>query len=190
MNYELEQITRSQLGRNEKLLWSGQPRGGIKLRAADALMIPFSVMWGGFAIFWEMSVLKQGAPGFFALWGIPFVLVGLYLIVGRFFVDAWQRSRTYYALTNERAIIVSGLLGQKVKSLPLRTMSDITLTERPDGSGSIALGPASGPYGWMTESGWPGMGRYQPPTFEMIENVRQVHTLLRDAQTSATEVRA
>ena len=190
MNYELEQITRSQLARNEKLLWSGQPRGGIKLRAADALMIPFSLMWGGFAIFWEMSVLKQGAPGFFALWGIPFVLVGLYLIVGRLFVDAWQRSRTHYALTNERAIIVSGLLGQKVKSLPLRTMSDITLTERPDGSGSIALGSASGPYGWMAGSGWPGMGRYQPPTFEMIENVRQVHTLLRDAQTSATEVRA
>ena len=116
--------------------------------------------------------------------------LGLYLIVGRFFVDAWQRSRTCYALTNERAIIVSGIVGQKVKSLPLRTMSDITLTERSDGSGSIALGPASGPYGWMAGTSWPGMSRYQPPSFEMIDNVRQVHTLLRDAQTSAAGVRA
>lgn len=190
MNYELEQAARSQLTRNEKLLWSGQPRGGIKLRAADALMIPFSIMWGGFAVFWEMSVLKQGAPGFFALWGIPFVLIGVYLIVGRFFVDAWQRARTYYALTNQRAIIVSGLVGQKVKSLPLRAMSDITLSERADGSGSIALGPASGPYGWMAGSGWLGMSRYLPPTFEMIENVRHVHTLLRDAQSSSAEVGA
>jgi hypothetical protein len=190
VNYELEQVARSQLARNEKLLWSGQPRGGIKLRAADALMIPFSLMWGGFAIFWETTVLTQGAPGFFALWGIPFVLIGLYLIVGRFFVDAWQRSRTYYALTDQRAIIISGLTSQQVKSLPLRTMSDITVTERADASGSIALGPAASPYGWLAGSGWPGMSRYQPPTFEMIENVRHVHTLLRDAQSGAGEAGA
>ncbi len=185
MNYELEQAARSELARNEKLLWSGQPRGGIKFRAADALMIPFSLMWGGFAVFWEASVLKDGAPGFFALWGVPFVLVGAYLIVGRFFVDAWQRARTYYALTDQRAIIISGIMSRQVKSLPLRAMSDITLSERADGSGSITLGPSSGPYTWFAGSGWPGTGRYQPPAFQMIENVRQVHTMLRDAQANA-----
>src|SRR6185503_18095227 len=97
--------------------------------------------------------------GFFVLWGISFVLVGLYLIVGRFFVDAWQRARTYYALTDQRAIIISGLMSRQVKSLPLRIMSDITFSERSDGSGSIALGPSSGPYGWLAGSGWPGMGK-------------------------------
>ncbi|MGE5835079.1 MAG: hypothetical protein ACM4AI_11410 [Acidobacteriota bacterium] len=185
MNYELEQFVWSQLARNEKVLWSGQPRGGIRFRAADTLMIPFSLMWGGFAIFWEITVVKMGAPAFFALWGVPFVLVGLYLIAGRFFVDAWQRSRTYYALTNDRAIIVSGLRGRKVKSLPLRTMSDITLTERANGSGSFALGRAPGPYGLRGGSGWAGISRYEPPTFEMIENERALHTLLIDARTSS-----
>ena len=185
MNYELEQAARSQLARDEKLLWSGQPRRGIKLRPADALMIPFSLMWGGFAVFWEASVLKQGAPGFFALWGVPFVLIGAYMIAGRFFVDAWQRAHTYYALTDQRAIIISGIMSRQVKSLPLRTMSDITLSERADGSGSITLGPSSGPYTWFSGSGWPGSGKYQPPAFEMIENVRQVHAMLRGAQSSS-----
>ncbi len=190
MNYELEQTARSQLARNEKLLWSGQPRRGLRLRPADALLIPFSLMWGGFAIFWEVTVLQHETPGFFALWGIPFVLVGIYLIVGRFFVDAWQRARTYYVLTNQRAMIVCGIINRQIKSLPLRTMSDVTLTERADGSGSIALGPSAGRYSWFAGSGWPGTGNYQPPTFEMIENVRQVHAMLRDAQTSAGEVGA
>jgi len=190
MNYELEQVARSQLARNERLLWSGQPRGGMRLRAADALMIPFSLMWSGFAVFWEINALKQGAPGFFALWGVPFVLMGAYIVVGRFFVDAWQRSRTYYALTNQRAIIIRGIMNRQVKTLPLRTMSDITFTERSDGSGSITLGPSTGPYSWVAGSGWPGTARYQPPTFEMIENVRSVHTMLRDAQVSTAEARA
>jgi hypothetical protein len=38
--------------------------------------------------------LKEGAPAFFALWGIPFVVAAAYVTIGRFFVDAWQRSRT------------------------------------------------------------------------------------------------
>jgi len=79
MDYALEQTVRSQLASNEKLLWTGQPRPGLRLRATDALAIPFSLLWCGFAIFWEWSVLKQGAPGFFALWGIPFVAIGLYV---------------------------------------------------------------------------------------------------------------
>jgi len=64
-------------------------------------------------------------------------------------------------------------------------MSDITLSERADGSGSITLGPSTGPYSWFSGSGWPGSGRYQPPAFEMIDNVRQVHVMLRDAQSKS-----
>jgi hypothetical protein len=57
-------IIEQQLSAGERLLWSGQPRGGIRLHAADIFAIPFSVLWCGFAIFWvvmAMQPFKQGA---------------------------------------------------------------------------------------------------------------------------------
>jgi len=84
-------------------------------------------------------VVTTQAPFFFKLWGIPFVLVGLYIVVGRFFVDARTRGRTFYGVTSERIIIISGVFSRQTKSLQLRTLSDISLTERADGSGTITF---------------------------------------------------
>src|SRR6185437_8193931 len=92
------------------------------LRPSDAYMIPFSLLWGGFAIFWEIGALRTNGPNavLMSIWGIPFVLAGLYLIVGRFFVDAGIRAKTFYGLTNHRAIIISGLFSRTINALALR----------------------------------------------------------------------
>jgi hypothetical protein len=50
----------------------------------------------------------------------PFVLVGIYLIFGRFLVEAKQGERTFYGVTDERVLVVAGLFGRKVQSLSLR----------------------------------------------------------------------
>lgn len=145
-------------------------------------MIPFSLVWAGFAVFWEVSVLQLGAPAFMALGGIPFLLVGLYMIVGRFFIDAYQRRHTYYGLTDQRAIIQSP---SGVKSISLRGLADLAMKERSDRSGTILFGSGDPRYAMFAGTGWPGSGRYLPPCFEMIEDVRGVHTQIREAQRAA-----
>lgn len=95
------------------LKWTGRPPSGLRLRRVDTLLIPFSLMWGGFAIFWETMALRGGAPFFFRLWGIPFVLYGIYFMIGRFFWDAYRRSTTWYGLTADSALILrEGWLGR------------------------------------------------------------------------------
>ena len=174
-----------ELSSGERLLWSGQPQRGIRLRSSDAFLIPFSLLWCGFAIFWEASVITKGAPFFFRLWGVPFVLVGLYLVVGRFIVDARTRERTFYGVTSERIIIVSGLFSRQTKSLQLRTLSDISLAERADGSGTITFGPQH-PMAQRIPSGWPGAGQYAAPAFDMIERAKETYNLIRQTQRTAT----
>jgi hypothetical protein len=159
----MQNVIQAQLASGERLLWEGRPTQGIVFRAADAFMVPFGLLWGGFAFFWEYSVLSTGrTPLFFVLWGIPFVAVGLHFIVGRFFVDAKQRAHTFYGVTNQRVIIVSGILNSKVKSLNLRTLSDLTLDERSNGKGTISFG-ATNPFAqWTGGMAWPGMSSSTP----------------------------
>ncbi len=101
MSPEATVLLQTELDPNEQLLWTGQPRHDIVFCGADVFVIPFSLLWGGFAIFWEVSVIRSGADWFGPIFGIPFVLVGLYMIVGRFIIDAQQRTHTLYTVTNK-----------------------------------------------------------------------------------------
>lgn len=51
MRYESPQKLRSELTRDERLLGSGMPRQGVRFPAKHWLAEPFSLSWGGFAIF-------------------------------------------------------------------------------------------------------------------------------------------
>ena len=179
---DAERTIARELEPNERLVWSGAPRQGLALRPADMMLIPFSLLWGGFAIFWEAGVLRAGAPMPFPLFGIPFVVIGLYLIFGRFFVDANIRANTAYGLTDRRVIIVSGLVNRSVKSLQLKTISDVTLAEQSDGMGTITFGPSLPMARWTAGAAWPGASNYAPPAFDMISRARDVYSSIRDAQ--------
>lgn len=182
MNESPSEILVQQIGAQEQLLWEGRPQQGIVLRSADFLLIPFSLLWCGFAIFWEATVLSSGAPLFFCLWGIPFLLLGMYLVVGRFWVDAILRSRTVYGVTSKRVIIVSGILNTHVKSLCLDTLADISLTENANGRGTIAFGASQYIQPWSAGTGWPSNGRIEAPTFELNRGAKEVYEMIHTAK--------
>ena len=134
-HFTLPDVLRRQLAPGERVLWHGRPPQGLLLRRVDAWLIPLSCLWGGGAIFtvWQMlnnlrQMGDQTEMRFFVVWGLLFVLFGLYLMLGRFWVDAYLRARTYYVLTHERLLLAGGWSGRQIKSLPLRNLPQITLT--------------------------------------------------------------
>jgi hypothetical protein len=131
---------RAALGNDVRFEWTGRPVQGFYLRTVDALLIPFTGLWLAFAIFWETLASAAGGPVFMRLWGIPFVLMGLYIFAGRFVVDAYLRGRTAYGVANGQAYIVRGGILPRVATFALASTAPIELSLRGDGSGTIGFG--------------------------------------------------
>ena len=77
-------------------MWQGEPAGGLRFRASDIFTSLFGLAFFSFAIFWitmassmtsrrSFNSFSSGPDlvfQFFPLFGIPFVLVGAYLLFG------------------------------------------------------------------------------------------------------------
>ena len=150
----------------ETILWHGKPGRGHLLTGQDIFMIPFSILWCGFAFFWEGTVLTVDAPIMFKLWGIPFVCVGLYMVFGRFLWTAFMRKRTSYVITNRRIIRARG---NKIDMLDGKSLPPMHTTAFRDGSGTISFGQT---YTYAARTSY--HRSYQNPAFFTLENIPDV----------------
>ena len=140
----------SELQSGESLYWTGTAdpaRAALSALPAAIFGIPFA----GFALFWisqayhatsAMSKSSHNAftSGFqvFPLFGLPFLLVG----VGIILAPLWAFLRggsTVYAVTNQRVMVITGTSTRSVKSFTPADILSVEHRERPDGSGDIVL---------------------------------------------------
>ncbi len=176
-------IFSSELLSGETVEWTGYPNPAVLFHKEDWSMVPFSLLWGGFAVFWLLGASgiwgvwmnrpNRSFQWFGLIWGTPFVLIGQYMIWGRFIHRRWKKQRTYYALTNRRALIVQvGFRGRTTSSAYFENMSMLDKWVRSDGIGSISFGgPVTGEWRW-------GKGNPpRPPTFDDIDNVDSVYKI-------------
>lgn len=200
---DTEQLIRTQLTPGETLIWSGRPRQGLVFRPADLPMTVFAVIWLAAVMFITETARSMGSglspfPGGGMIWGplaifgaagFVFIGVGLYFLVGRFFVDARVRANTYYGLSDRRVLIITGLFDSRFMSIPLEHIDELNVTRRPDGSGSIGFGRPTYTVGWRgmvsDHPSYPrryGYRRIEPHSFELIDDVLSVRDLIAQAQ--------
>ena len=100
------------LAPDEEVTWSGRPDPArCALREVPKLL--FGMFFFGFAVFWTVMA---ASAGLFALFGIPFLVIGA-LIVSSPIRAYFRAMRTYYAITNKRVVILT--LGGRTESLSI-----------------------------------------------------------------------
>jgi hypothetical protein len=171
-----EQIAIEQLSGGERLLWAGSPApGSAALGALPATV--FGIPFTGFAAFWISSTARittreEGPWALFPLFGVPFLLIGLGLLLAPLWAYLAARN-TVYAVTERRALIISGSRSRRVRSFTGAEVGNITRVERADGWGTVTF--AAG-----TPVGSKGFERYSRASFVGIPEVRRVEQLIRD----------
>jgi Bacterial PH domain len=156
----------------EKILWFGQPPQGLRFLWHDWITTIFMTFWTGFAVFWAFTFSPIINTGIFYLFAAPFILSGLYMLVGRFFYEAKYRSRMVYAVTNQRVLIRKGLLWRKTVSFDIKKLSNIELMEEEHNKGCILFEHKAH---WKK---YDRRGGLVMPHFDTIDDVKTVYQLI------------
>jgi hypothetical protein len=135
----------------------------------------------------------MGTPFFFRLFGIPFVIIGLYFIFGRFIYKGIKKKHTYYAVTNQRVLILTSLSNKNVQAEFIKQIPCINKSVRSDGKGTIKFGNSLFFKGMYGNSGMDFFGSSygkDVPIFYDIEEIERVYRLVNELRhgQSATHV--
>ncbi|MFH1067146.1 MAG: hypothetical protein V1746_04535 [bacterium] len=192
---ETRNVMDKELFKGEQILWAGQPETSVLFTKIDLFLVPFSFLWCGLAFAWELGVLifvKETAPlVIFGLFGIPFVLIGLYVTFGRFFWKNAKKRRTYYAVTNKRVLVLTNVFNRRVQAEFIDRIPTINKSVRPDGIGTIRFGvlPSIATIAYENT----GMDFSTPlyeqnvPTFHDVKNAESVYNMVNEMRNTIHE---
>lgn len=185
-------IARAELRPQERLVWAEHPVRGTGRRKILPQIL-FGLGFSGFALFWmalAWGIVDAGGAWdgqvidtIFPLFGLPFVLIGLSMVVAPFF-RMRATARMVYALSNQRLLVISGGRTRRVQSYDLAVLGALDHVERPDGSGDLFFGGQSGPR--SLRAGLLGVPNIRRLTTE-IETQRRLFE--RDRRSAVTEPR-
>jgi hypothetical protein len=206
---DLEALAREaitpEIGPAERLVWAGRPRQGLLVGAGGALLTLLGLLVMGLTLYAEASLVEHDLPLELGLVGLPFFAAGLYLAAGRLAYDRWRRGRLYYAVTDQRALILRDGGARKLRSIDLDRPDDIVVEEESDGSGTIVFGapmidPLAGDQISMMEIRQNLLtrdrldpNRPQKPvsySFEQLPDARAVYERIREVQREIRKTRA
>jgi hypothetical protein len=178
----------------ETILWQGQPVSGLVWRDMIGGRLPIGIIFTAFSTFWIGLAIWMAASIdgpillrlLFPMAGLPFLGIGLYMLVGHLYWDALVRAGTWYTLTDRRAFIATDILGRrKLDSYPIDEMTGLSLIDGIPGDVIFATVTHSRP----RRVAAPNRSRNRLATstrnqqgFRHIAEARRVWRMIRDRQ--------
>lgn len=130
---ELDNELNDFLNEEEKVLWKGQSKTNVHLTALDLFYVPASVLFILFAI-------KDFIIDEVDLMGIPFIIFGLYILVGRFFMKYFRKRRILYYVTSKRVIVLDKSRNKILLEKNINSIKHINKNIRRNGVGTLQFG--------------------------------------------------
>lgn len=167
---------------NERVLWSGKPVKAAFI-ATGLVAIPFGLIFLGFSLFWIWGAASAGA-GFFAFFGLPFVLIGFGVTFGPTIWQLLRYRNTEYAITDQRVITQTGAIGLDTRFVDFDKIQEVYVkigfADKLFGAGSVyVLTAGSNVFGYRGRSGY-GSGGMRPSLGALREPYK-VHKILQEA---------
>lgn len=140
MDFEATRHLQPEMATTERLMWSGRPPQGLRFRRQDIPVALFGVAWTGFAVYWTWNVWQDEGDIIPTAMGGLMVLIGLHQFIGRFFLDAFTRARTWYGVSDSRLVILTEAPTRSLRSSPLAQLPEPSLQSEGIDGGVIEFG--------------------------------------------------
>jgi hypothetical protein len=185
MDLEVQQTLMDELMPGESILWAGKPNASVIFCKIDIFLVPFTVLWLGFIVYWIIGA--AGASVTFSLFGLPFLLIGLFMVFGRFIIKTNRKRKTGYAVTNKRVIIIlmnpNGIRRNMI-SADIKNIQNDSLSSNRHNNGSLIFGNLPYP-AYFFNSGLDfmlGFSHSNIVAFFDVDNIDQVYSVYRKAK--------
>ncbi|MFO0742670.1 MAG: hypothetical protein U0270_42750 [Labilithrix sp.] len=96
---------RSVLSPGEELLWANRPKRGLVFERNPHAFT--QIVWTLFSLTWTFAGLITDVSFGVSMLGIPFVMLGLYGLLGHSVHRAWRHRELVYGITNRRLLVAA-----------------------------------------------------------------------------------
>jgi len=147
---ELKEKVDRELQPDERILWMDMPIPTFFTRESKKIFL-FGIFFTSFAIFWTCGAagftipnLKEVSNPFqlvsllFPLFGLPFILIGFFLLLNPLFAYG-KAFKTVYLITDRRAMTFEIGWSKTVRSYPPSRLLNVYREERRDGTGDVII---------------------------------------------------
>ncbi|MDQ5823846.1 MAG: hypothetical protein M3441_06475 [Chloroflexota bacterium] len=173
----------SELWVGERVLWRGKPVREAFVWRTWPLSVFGGLLLAAVIAFFGV-VLTSEAPGWLALWGVPFGLAALYMLGGHFVLTHREWDNTEYLVTHSRVLIRHGIFTPRLTSYSLGSLPHTQVVMHGDDIGNVMF---KGPFGhgYGPAPGYKTMWPYTPGYvlgFMYVRDPRSVQAIIERAR--------
>ena len=121
----------------ETVLWHGQPDINYYFRKEDIYIMPFGGFWMIMLMIPLFSFDRFNAT--MMTYYLPFIAIGVYMVLGRFILGKILKPKTFYTITNKRILFFQKSSKVNQIFIALEDISSIELQKNKNDTGSIII---------------------------------------------------